>query len=125
FAAAVVLLHAHSARLMDLATFLCAALAGIALLAWLLHRDPGGAMPAVAVAPPGVLLIGRQGAVSEAHRTRLSLAPRRPLALSRLVLPWLARLRGWGTVVLGLALVLAPAIAGVALAMRAEPLSFD
>jgi hypothetical protein len=125
FAAAVVLLHAHSARLTDLATLLCAALAGIAVVGWVLGRDPGGAMPAVAVALPGLLLIGQQETFSELPWTSFALVALAPLALSPLVLPWLNRLRGWGLVVIVLALLLVPAVAGVALAAQAEPLSFD
>jgi hypothetical protein len=125
FCAAAVVLHAHSARLSDLATLLGSALAGIALAAVGLRRHAGGVAGAVAVVLPGLLLTAQQDTFSAVPWKSFALPALAPLALAPLVLPGVGLLKGRWRRLAGLALLVAPAAAGVVLAMRAEPLRFD
>lgn len=64
-AAAVVLLHAHSARLADMALLLAGACLGIALVAMSCRYDPTGLAPIAAVMLPGIMLAGQRSTFSE------------------------------------------------------------
>lgn len=122
-AAGVVLLHAHSARLTDMALLLFTALAGPALVAWIWRGDTGGAMPAIAVFLPALMLAGQQETFSDVPDVSFLLLGLAPLALAPALLPVLVRQergRRW----LLAALPLIPATVAVVLAVRAESLQF-
>jgi hypothetical protein len=124
-AASVILLHAHTASLMDLSLLFFAALLGLALVAWWLQGDTGPALAAAAVVLPGVLLIGQQTNTSQVPPTSFYLAGLAPLALTPMLLPVLARQDRWKR---WLPAILLPwLIAGVAVALAAiaEPLDFS
>jgi hypothetical protein len=124
-AAAVVLLHAHTAKLTDVATLAGASLAGLAAGAWQRQSDAGGMAPGVAVLLPGVLLVGQQGTVSETlPASAFAVAALAPLAASVLLLPGASRLTGWRRAAAGVLLVLVPAGMAVALAVTNESLDF-
>ncbi|MGL4554882.1 MAG: hypothetical protein ACRC33_27255 [Gemmataceae bacterium] len=116
-AAGVVLLHAHTARLTDLALIPAFALFAVAAAAALLPGDAGAAA-AAAVYLPGLMLIGQQGTFSDVPTAAFALAGLSPLA----ALP--VPLRGWKGAAAQVGLPLLVAAAAVALAMRAESVEF-
>ena len=122
-AAGAVLLHAHTARLTDLATFVAGSCFGVALAVRWTGADVRGIAPVAAVALPGLMLIGQQSTYSEVPTASFALVALAPLVLTPLLLlP--ERHRRW-RVFAGLGLLLATAGAAVFLAWWAEPLSFD
>jgi hypothetical protein len=84
-AAALVLLHAYSARLAEVGVILSAALAGLALIAWHQQLPIDGAIPAVAITLPGLMLIGQQNTFSEVPVSAFALPALAPLALGALL----------------------------------------
>lgn len=122
-AACIVLLHAHSARFVDIATIMAACLGTIALLAWLTKTDPASAAPGVAVMLPGLMLVGYQDTFSEVPTASFATIALAPLTLAPLLLPGVRRSR-WALPLLAGLLIAVLAI-GVGLAMRAESLSFE
>jgi hypothetical protein len=123
--AAAVLVHHYSARFADIALMQAGALAGIALVAGLARADCATAMPAGAVLLPGLLLAGYHGMESEIPWVSFALTTLAPLALVPTLLPPLSRLRPVLLRTVQLALLLAPVVVAVALAMKAEPMEFD
>jgi hypothetical protein len=122
-AAGAVLIHAHSARLTDLATIVAGSTFGLAVAAWWTGADVRSALPIAAVSLPGLMLVGQQSTYSEVPTASFALAGLAPLALALLlVLP--QRLRGARTFA-GLGLLLAAVGVAVFLAACAEPLSFE
>lgn len=122
-AAGAVLLHAHTARLTDLATFLGGSCFGVALAARWTGADLRGVSPVAAVSLPGLMLIGQRSTYSEVPTASFALVALAPLVLTPLLLlP--GRHRRW-RVFAGLGLLLVTAGAAVFLAWCAEPLSFD
>jgi hypothetical protein len=124
FTAGAVLVHAHSARLMDLAVVLGAALAGLALEAALQRADVGGAAGGVALALPGLMLVGQQETFSQVPVAGFLLPALAPLALAVLFAPPFNRLSGRAQALVGVALLLLPALVGFALAARVESVDF-
>lgn len=124
FAAAAVLLHAHTMRFTDVAAFLGASLGGIAVAARR-KADAGAAVPGAAVLLPGLLLIGNNTTESEVPLASFLLVALAPLALLPTLLPPFGRWQGVRLKLLQLALILAPLIVAVVLAMRAESLEFE
>lgn len=123
-AATAVIIHAHSARLADGATVLAAALGGLAIAAWLFQADAGGAMPAVAVLLPGLLLNGQTETFSEVPWVCFVLVALAPMVLAPTLLPYLNRWPALRLRLLQLGLLMIPLIVAVALAMQAEALEF-
>jgi hypothetical protein len=80
--AGAVLIHAGSARLMDVAVVLASALTGLALVAWWRRADAGGAVPAVAVALPLLMLMGQRETFSEIPWYGFALPALAPLLLA-------------------------------------------
>jgi hypothetical protein len=119
--AALVLIHAHTARFMDIALIVAASLAGIAVVAW--RRPARGAVPGAVVALAGLLLSGHYETFSEVPWPAFLLPALAPLAPAVALLPSLRERRGVG--VLHLLLVLVPVTVAVVLAARAEPLTFE
>ena len=121
--AGAVLLHAHTARMTDLATFVAGGCLGVAFVARWAGADLRGIAPVAAVALPGLLLDGQQSTYSEVPWYSFALVALAPLALAPLVLVP-ERYRRWQAFA-GLGLLLAAAGVAVLLAWWAEPLSFD
>lgn len=117
--ASLVLLHAHSARLGDVAMLLSSCFLGIAVPAWRRKATAEGAIPAVAVALPGLLLVGQQNTFSEVPLTSFLLPAIAPLGLALLLIPAISR--RW-PVLVGLLALLLPGLIAVALAARVESL---
>jgi hypothetical protein len=124
FAAATVLIYAHTARLTDVATFLGASLFGIAVAARQ-QADAGAVAPGVAVLLPGLLLAGQYTTFSEVPLTSFLLVALAPLALLPTLLPPFRRWEGIRLRVLQITLILAPLVVAVVLTMRAESLEFE
>lgn len=119
-AASMVLLQAHSARMMEMAMFFVPAFISIILVAWKLRGDIGGAVPAAAVFLPSVLLIGKQETFSEVPMSAFLLSALAPLALAPMVLPALLKLDGWKRWLPAIVLPAIPAAIAVILAMQVE-----
>lgn len=122
-AAGAVLLHAHTAMLADLATFVAGSCFGVALAVRWAGTDVRGVVPVAAVALPGLMLDGQRSTYSDVPATAFMLVALAPLALAPLLLlpeTW----RRWRTLA-GLGLMLLVAGGAVFLAWWAEPLSFD
>lgn len=123
FAASVLLIHAGSARLTDVATVLSAALAGVAAVAWWRGTDASSVAPAVALLLPGVLLTGQQETFSEVPWTAFALAAGAPLMLAPTFF-----LRDWkpiGIRLVQLGLALIPLGIAIFLAAQTGPLQFE
>ena len=121
--AGAVLLHAHTARMTDLATFVAGGCLGVAVAARWSGADLRGVAPIAAVALPGLLLDGQQSTFSEVPWYSFALVALAPLVLIPLVfVP--ERYRRW-RLFAGLGLLLLTAGMAVFLAWWAEPLSFD
>jgi hypothetical protein len=122
-AASMVLLQAASARLSEMALFCFAALLGPALVSWRLPGDTGGAMGAVAVLLPGLMLVGQQETFAPIPWYSFALAGLAPLALAPLLLPFVSRRldqqHGWKRCLLALGLPAIPTTAAVILALLA------
>jgi hypothetical protein len=117
--AAAVLMQVSFASMTDAATFTFGTLLGVALTAWLRPADVGGAMPALAVLVPGVLLAGRFDAGSEVPDVCFLCAGLAPLALVALLIPPFRRWPPLRRAVLGSVLLLAPLSVAVVRAMQA------
>ncbi|MGC1274851.1 MAG: hypothetical protein WBC44_14180 [Planctomycetaceae bacterium] len=122
-AASIVLLHAHSARFVDIATIMAASLGTIALLAWLTKTDPASVAPGVAVMLPGLMLVGYQDTFSEVPTASFATIALAPLSLAALLLPRLRSSRGATS--LAVATFFTVLAIGVSLAVQAESLSFE
>ena len=120
-----VLIHAHTARLMEAATIAGAALSGIAAVALATKADAGAALPAAAVFLTGVLVIGHHETYSEVPVKSFVLPAVAPLAAAAALVPPLTRLTGARLRLLQFTLLLIPLAAAVWLAEAAEPMDFD
>jgi hypothetical protein len=123
-AAGLIILHAHSARLTDMALLFSVPLFAIALVAWIWPVDTGGALSAAAVFLPGLLLNAQQETFSQAPWRSFLFAALAPIALLPLLYPKLARLTGWKRWALAIILPAIPATWGLILAAQAEQLQF-
>ncbi|WP_010584640.1 hypothetical protein [Schlesneria paludicola] len=124
FAAATILIHAHSARLTDAATMLMAATGGLATAALWRGGQTASAAPIGAVFLPAILLAGYHETFSEVPTTAFLLPAVAPLSAGLALAlpgPWRQSWRGLITIAICVGL---PAMVSVALAMRAESLSF-
>ena len=121
-AGGVVLIHAQSARLTDLAIVLSGSWFGLALAAWWTGADVRSAVPVAAVSLPALMLVGQQSTYSDVPLASFALVALAPLGLVPLLLPALRRRRG---AFVGLGLLLLTSMIAVILAVRAESLSFD
>jgi hypothetical protein len=123
FGAGGVLIHAHTARFMDAALLVAAALVGVAAGAG--RRPTGGAVPGAIVALAGLLLSGFHETYSEVPAVSFLLPAVAPLAPGLTLLPPLRERQGPWVALLRLGLVLGPVVVAVALAAHAEPLDFE
>jgi hypothetical protein len=123
-AAGVIILHAHSGLLTDMALLFSVALFPIALIAWFRPSDTGAALSAVAVFLPGLLLNAKHDTYSDVPWRSFLFAGLAPIALLPMLHPRLARQTRWRRWVPGIVLPLIPATWAVILAAQAEKLQF-
>ena len=123
--AAAVLLHAHSARLTDVATLIAFASLGISLVAGWNRIDATAAAPAIAVALPAILVSGHYETFSEVPLMAFVLPALAPLTTGLVPLLPDQFLNRWRVWVIAALLVGLPTIAAVVLASRAETLNFS
>jgi hypothetical protein len=127
FAAAVVLVFAHSKRFMDVAVVMSFAMFGIAVAAGIGRCDTSGAVPAAVAFLPGLMFAVRPSMsahqVPEAAFWLVALAP---AMLLPFLIPAVARNQDrWYVRAARALLVLAPLIAAAVLASQNETLAFD
>ncbi len=126
-AAGLVAACAPAPRLSELAPLVGAVLAGPAIVAWLVRGDTGPALAPVAVLLPGAMTVCQWNPIRNEPPVPWEgflLMGLAPLALAPLVLPGLARLRGWKRWLPALVLPLIPATVAVILAAQDERLPF-
>jgi len=123
--AAAVLIHAHTARLSDLATVLMGSLLGTGTVALVMGREAAGIAPAAAVLLPGLLLSGQHETFSEVPKTSFVLSALSPLMLAPLLIPVWRRNQPKGLWVMQIALLLLPMVAAIWLAAHYESLDFE
>ena len=122
--AAAVLLHAHSARLTDIATLIAFASFGIAVAALVCPIAAEGAFPAIAVLLTGVLMTGYHETFSSIPAIAFIVPAMAPLATALLAIFPDRGLHGWRKETAAIALVGIPTVTAIVLASRAETLSF-
>lgn len=118
---AAVLIHAHSARLTDLALIFTAAVAGLALPCWIWKVDAAPAGFLAAVVLPALMFTGMNETDSAVPTASFYCVGLAPLGLLVAVMPPFSRMTGLLRAVL-LFLTLVPVVVAVVLAMRAESL---
>jgi len=124
-AAAVVLLHAHSARLADVAVILAVALGAIAAAAFAFRADSSSVAPGVATALPFLMLSGYYDTFSEVPAAAFALVAASPIALGPLLLSRIRKLGARRWLVVAAFLATSPLLIAVILAARVESLSFE
>ncbi len=120
-----VMLYAHSAKFMDMATILGSALLGVAVVAGSANADARGAIPAFVGLLPGLLVSGRALTTSEVPVASFVLVAVAPLALLPWLVPNLCRRTGPWPRVIRFASVLAVLVAALVLAGRVETLPWQ
>jgi hypothetical protein len=124
FTTGLVLIHANTKLLMDAAIVIGSALAGLAPIAWWRRADVSGAIPAVAVMLPGLLLMGHQNVFTEIPWYGFALPALAPLLLAE-ALPlsqWQRPRLQLGRFALMLVLILIPLGIALYLADKYAPL---
>jgi hypothetical protein len=125
FAGATVLIHAHTARMCDVALILAAALFGIALVAWQFGFNATAALPGAVTLMNGLLLAGFYETESEVPTASFTFIALSPLLLAPSLLPWWQRHERQGLWLVQAALFLTPLAVAVGLALSYESLSFE
>lgn len=120
-----VMLYAHSAKFLDMATILGSALLGVAVVAGSAKVDARGAIPAFVGLLPGLLVSGRVLTTSEVPAASFVLAAVAPLALVPWLLPRLQRQTGPWPRVIRAASVLVVLVVALVLAGRVESLPWE
>ena len=120
-----VMLYAHSAIFLDLATILGSALLGVAVVAGSAKVDARGAIPAFVGLLPGLLVSGRALTTSEVPVASFVLAAVATLALFPWLVPNLSRRTGPWPRVIRFVSVLAALVAALVLAGRVETLPWE
>ena len=120
-----VMLYAHSAIFLDLATILGSALLGVAVVAGGAKVDARGAVPAFVGFFPGLLLSGRALTTSEVPAASFVLVAVAPLTLLPWLAPNLSRRKGPWPRVIRLLSVLTPLVVALVLAGRVESLPWE
>jgi hypothetical protein len=116
-----VLIFAASKRLMDPMIVLAFALLGITIIAYLRGVEVGGAMPALAVAVPGMMLMGYlTTATDRVHWSAFALPVSAPFTLV-LTMPFMQGPK-WRLHLMRIVLVLIPLAIAMQIAMEAGPL---
>ena len=120
-----VMLYAHSAKFLDMATILGSALLGVAVVAGSAKVDARGAVPAFVGLLPGLLVSGRALTTSEVPAASFVLAAVAPLTLLPWLIPKLSRRTGPWPRVIRLLSVLTPLVVALVLAGRVETLPWE
>ena len=120
-----VMLYAHSAKFLDMATTLGSALLGVAVVAGSAKADARGAIPAFVGLLPGLLVSGRALTTSEVPAASFVLAAVAPLALVPWLVPNLSRRKGPWPRLIRAASVLALLVVALVLAGRVETLPWE
>jgi hypothetical protein len=118
----LVLIHAHSGSLLDLAMYFSVALMGPAIVAAIWPSSTGPALAAASVFLPSLMLSGQQTNVSEVPLRSFMLAAMAPLALAVLLLPRPTRQLGWRRWLMGIGVVSIPTAFAVVWAAEVESL---
>jgi hypothetical protein len=123
--AAAILLHAESLGFLNVATFLFAGLAAVAVLAWLTGTDAGAAAAVATVTVCVLLLFGKYLRDSQVPDSSFLLVGFAPVLLGLFLLPGPNRITTWrlGTV-LKMLVVLIPVAVAVYRTMEIAPYSF-
>ena len=124
FGASFVVVHAHTARFADALSIPAAALFVITVVAAFIKVEVTGAIPAVALFLPSIMLvvtIENEG-LHEIPWYAFLLAAMPPLTVGLLAIPPLSKLTGVGRGIVFWILCLGPTVAAVILAVRAETL---
>lgn len=124
FAAAIVLIHAHSARLTDVATLIAFATWGIVITSFVCPFRLNSAIPLIAVSLIGTLVSGKHETFSEVPLVSFALPALAPLAIGLLLLIPQRFQIGWKGWASALLLAGIPLTIAVAAAARAETLDF-
>ncbi|HSQ55565.1 MAG TPA: hypothetical protein VLM40_07450 [Gemmata sp.] len=123
-AAAALLLYSHSARFMEIALILSAAMFGVAVAAGPIRADASAVVPAGVAFIPGLMLAAHsslpENAVPDRSFWLIALAP---LVLIPFQLPALARRQGWFVRLIRVVLVLAPLLTAIVLAAQHETIA--
>jgi hypothetical protein len=127
FVAAFVLISAHTSKLSEASIVVGSALIGLSLTAWWRQADSGGAVPAVAVLLPGVILMGQQTTFNEIPWYGFALPVVAPLVLAEALAMshWQGarwQLLRWLVMML---LILIPLAAACYVTYDAEPLDLE
>lgn len=129
---AAVLLHAHTAMLMEVAVILGFAMFGVAVANALSRpdadgrkADASGAVPAVVAFLPGLMLGAWPGLTTTVPDKVFWLVALAPAVLLPFLLPPVARKNGWWVPALRAALVLIPLAVAIGLAAQHETLVFE
>lgn len=126
FAAAAVLIFAHSKRFMDLAVVFSFSLFGVAVAARVGRADVSGAIPAAAALLPGMMFAVRPSMADHTvPATVFWLVALAPAVLLPFLVPALARKDRWYAVAIRAVLVLVPLAVALVLTAQHEQLAFD
>jgi hypothetical protein len=124
-AGSLVILHAHSGRLAEVALIAGGALTGLAVVAWWARIDCAGVVPAAVVLLPGVLLAGQTETYSDVPDSAFALVALAPLVL---VVTLAEGLHHWPRLRVALLrgiLILVPLVSALVLAAGAESVDLD
>ncbi|CAN5533309.1 hypothetical protein BH11PLA2_BH11PLA2_39340 [soil metagenome] len=121
----LLLLHAHSARLNDIALMTAFSFIGVGVVACRWHRDASSVVPFAAVLIPGLMLIGQQTHTSDVPESAFLIMALSPLMLILILLFNLVGLRSRRWYIAGLVAYLVPAMIAVAIAASHDSLAFD
>jgi hypothetical protein len=123
--AAGVIIHAHSARMTDIATFAAASFAGVALIAAWSRTDVGAVMPAAAVMLPGLVLSAYYETFSEVPPQAFAFVALAPLTLAVPLAILKAGIRPPNIKMVAIVLIGLPAALALAMAMRVESIMME
>ena len=121
----MVVLHAHSARITDAAMTAAGGWFGLAVAAWFTKADSSAAAPVLAIGLPSLMLTAMHDTYSEIPPTAFALIGLAPLVLVFTLLAPGERRSTWRFVLIASCVALTPAFIGLAMAMKAESLSFE
>ncbi len=124
-AAAIVLIHAHAQRFMDLALILAASLLGVAASCNWGSGETGPVAGGASVLLAGLMLSGQTQTYSNVPWICFGLVALAPLTLGATLIPAVSRLRPGLRLSLQTLLLLVPLVVAVVLAMQHEKLDFS
>ena len=120
-----VMLYAHSARFMDIATIVGCAFLGVAIIAAVTKTDCSGSIPAGIGFLPGLMVSGRFSTDSQVPLVSFWLVALAPLLLAPWLIPALARRHGWVSSLVRVLLILGALTTALLLAGQKETLPWE